>query len=258
MSSFEGSFLGKHERIKSHTNLECGVCWWVYDPQQGDSVWQVPAGTAFTALPAHWRCPNCDAAQDQFMVVKGGEGVTNEAPNKPPCSGELNIVKLRKQLLVSYSAVDQRMRALPVYNSALEIAVSGLRRCPGGHAAVLLTPWCMNIIYLPAEDDAAAEGSAREHAFPSGVYPLVRGYLDGVGVVESCSLFSPMDQFESHAAALAVANEAVNALFTPPEKPVVADVDVGRRRFLGGAVRSGTAETASGASRHIDDGRRSR
>ncbi len=35
----------------------------------GDPVWQVAPGTAFADLPDHWRCPNCDGAQEQFMLL---------------------------------------------------------------------------------------------------------------------------------------------------------------------------------------------
>ena len=49
---------------------ECGVCWTVYDPALGDPYSQVPAGTAFAALPAHWRCPNCDAPKARFMAIR--------------------------------------------------------------------------------------------------------------------------------------------------------------------------------------------
>ena len=66
---FEGSYLGDVGRLPADACLECKICWWVYDPQQGDPVWQVPAGTPFSALPGHWRCPQCDGAADQFMVV---------------------------------------------------------------------------------------------------------------------------------------------------------------------------------------------
>lgn len=48
---------------------ECGVCWYAYDPGAGDPVWQVPAGTAFTALPAHWSCPVCDASRERFLEI---------------------------------------------------------------------------------------------------------------------------------------------------------------------------------------------
>ena len=66
---FEGSFLGDATRIDDATRLECKICWYVYDPALGDPVWQVPAGTPFTQLPDHWKCPECDGARDQFMVI---------------------------------------------------------------------------------------------------------------------------------------------------------------------------------------------
>ena len=37
--------------------FECGVCWYVYDPADGDPVWQVAPGTAFKDLPDEWCCP---------------------------------------------------------------------------------------------------------------------------------------------------------------------------------------------------------
>ena len=48
---------------------ECRICWHVYDPALGDEVWQIAAGTSFEALPAHWRCPECDAAKDAFLAL---------------------------------------------------------------------------------------------------------------------------------------------------------------------------------------------
>jgi len=59
-------------RINDHTRLECRICWYVYDPAQGDEVEQVPPGTPFTALPAHWRCPQCDAEADKFLPLADG------------------------------------------------------------------------------------------------------------------------------------------------------------------------------------------
>jgi rubredoxin len=48
---------------------ECGICWAVYDPQEGDPVAQIPAGTAFEALPPNWCCPNCEAPKHKFMAI---------------------------------------------------------------------------------------------------------------------------------------------------------------------------------------------
>ncbi len=67
---FEGSYLGDDSRIDDHTRLECKICWYVYDPVEGDDVWQIPAGTPFSRLPESWRCPQCDGDKYQFMVVE--------------------------------------------------------------------------------------------------------------------------------------------------------------------------------------------
>ena len=68
---FEGSFLGDGEKLADDDRLECGICWQVYDPAAGDAHWGIPAGTPFSQLPEHWRCPNCDAPRHKFMVLKG-------------------------------------------------------------------------------------------------------------------------------------------------------------------------------------------
>lgn len=56
-------------RMCAETRLECRICWYVYDPAEGDAVWQVPPGTPFAALPDHWSCPGCAATKDQFLVL---------------------------------------------------------------------------------------------------------------------------------------------------------------------------------------------
>ena len=64
--------LAGSTRIDASTRLECRICWYVYDPALGDEVEQIPPGTPFTALPAHWRCPQCDAEQDKFLPLATG------------------------------------------------------------------------------------------------------------------------------------------------------------------------------------------
>nr|WP_305888736.1 rubredoxin [Methylomonas sp. SURF-2] len=49
--------------------LECKICWHVYDPAEGDDVWQVPPGTAFMELPSHWSCPQCGAPKQDFLLL---------------------------------------------------------------------------------------------------------------------------------------------------------------------------------------------
>ncbi|MBB5373546.1 rubredoxin [Acidocella aromatica] len=46
---------------------ECRICWHVYDPEEGDDVWQIEAGTGFEELPEDWTCPICEATKDKFI-----------------------------------------------------------------------------------------------------------------------------------------------------------------------------------------------
>jgi rubredoxin len=68
MSSTSGPF-GERRDVAAEARLECRICWHVYDPEAGDPVWQVPPGTPFAELPAHWTCPNCAANKDGFLVI---------------------------------------------------------------------------------------------------------------------------------------------------------------------------------------------
>jgi hydrogenase-1 operon protein HyaF len=63
---------GADPRADAATRLECRICWHVYDPAEGDPVWQVPAGTPFAELPPHWTCPGCAATKDDFLVLRDG------------------------------------------------------------------------------------------------------------------------------------------------------------------------------------------
>ncbi len=68
MSSFEN--FGDQSHVSATSRMECGICWHVYDPAEGDEVWQVAAGTPFRDLPEGWHCPNCDAPPNKFMALE--------------------------------------------------------------------------------------------------------------------------------------------------------------------------------------------
>lgn len=44
----------------------CANCGYVYDPEKGDPMSDIPPGTPFEALPAGWVCPMCYAPKAQF------------------------------------------------------------------------------------------------------------------------------------------------------------------------------------------------
>lgn len=247
--AFESSLAGERSRIEARTRLECGVCWWVYDPAHGDEVWQIPAGTPFTAQPEHWRCPGCDAASTRFMVLADDGAGDAGTRRDPSCAeGERALADTAARLRAAYGRVDARMRDLPVYNVALRIDVVGLRRTDDGIVGIVATPWCMNLLRLPSDDGPPrVEGTSRELAFPSGRYAFVRGHLDGVGAVDLCFLFSPMDLFHDPAVVWEVAEHAMRELFTAPAPPEAPEPGapprsrVSRRDFL-----RGSSATASG------------
>ena len=68
MSAFEN--FGVRQDVADVTRLECGICWTVYDPADGDAVAQIAPGTPFAALPEEWHCPNCDAPKSKFMAIE--------------------------------------------------------------------------------------------------------------------------------------------------------------------------------------------
>lgn len=67
-----GSFEGSAQGAAPDEALECGICWWVYDPALGDETRGVPPGTPFAALPDDWCCPGCDAGKHKFMRQNAG------------------------------------------------------------------------------------------------------------------------------------------------------------------------------------------
>lgn len=44
----------------------CINCGYIYDPQAGDPLSDIPPGTPFLHLPDEWVCPMCYATQDKF------------------------------------------------------------------------------------------------------------------------------------------------------------------------------------------------
>ncbi len=130
------------------------------------------------------------------------------------------------------------MRGLPVYNDALAVEVVGLQRWGDYLLGVVITPWCMNILLLPTGDpQSRLEGTAREVDFPSGRYSFIAGELDTVGPMESCSLFSPMEQFDDHAVAATVAQHVLEELMRQPAPP--GPPAMSRRGFLRGGAAQG-------------------
>lgn len=53
----------------------CGICGWIYDPEEGMPVDKIVPGTPFAALPAGWVCPICWAEKEEFRPLAGNDEV---------------------------------------------------------------------------------------------------------------------------------------------------------------------------------------
>jgi [NiFe] hydrogenase assembly HybE family chaperone len=223
--AFESSSAGP---LPDEATLECGVCWWVYDPAEGDDIRHIAPGTPFTALPDDWRCPCCDAAKSKFMSLEAG------ASNKPSVALPMDV--RIESLLQAYAAAEANIVGLPIHNDRLSIEAVGFRPHAEGFVGVIVSPWSMNLTFMPADPAAPLPGpvgGSRQHVFPSGGYSFIIGLMDGVGTVETCSLFSPMDEFDDPAVAKAAAEAAMEGLFEAPEpEPEPEKPDMGRRFLL--------------------------
>jgi [NiFe] hydrogenase assembly HybE family chaperone len=246
---FEGSYLGDASKIADDTKLECGICWHVYDPAEGDDYWQVAAGTPFSKLPDHWRCPVCDAEKEKFMVISDAPPApVDVAGESHGCTPETCACGKGGQraegfgaedealvgaMVAAYLKAEAAMRTLPVHNKALRVEAVGFRRVGTDLVGIMVTPWCMNIVVAARGDiDTLGAGVTRSRQFPSGEYEFVGGRLDGVGAVELCSLFSPMDEFDAHDVAHVVAQSAIDGLFVAEEKPEAPKAPVPSRRNI--------------------------
>lgn len=167
------------------------------------------------------------------------------------------------ELAQCYLNADQRMADLPFYNPKLKVELRGFRLWLSepegdypvsgiGLTGILITPWCMNLVFLPVGDDRVTEllqsdsnpsaeirssrvrssrvisnresglhpngpsvnpGDKHLLALPGGDFELVAGSQEETGIFYSASLFSPMADFDSQGFALDVADEVIRQIF---------------------------------------------
>jgi [NiFe] hydrogenase assembly HybE family chaperone len=98
-------------------------------------------------------------------------------------------------------------------------------------------------------------GGKRKLQFPAGVYEFIGASDANVGEHQTCSLFSPMHEFESHAAARLVAQLARQALLDPANAEVPERAVAASRSSPPGAAHHEHGEQASVSRRELLRGR---
>lgn len=239
-AGFEGSYLGANDRISAAAVMECKICWTPYDPAEGDEFRQVLPGTAFTALPEDWSCPNCGAPKAQFMV--------REDPGAPAILEARRIEAEVQKLTADFREVwHAKMREVPLVNKALSVEAVGFENREGRVVGVLVSPWFMNLILLPGpgEDWSGLTAGAKEEVdFPSGRYEFLHNVREMVGGYKACSLFSPMADFQTQMQAVDVARAVMAELYRAENRAETDRAGEIRAAREAGIAAAEAAETA--------------
>ncbi len=141
----------------------------------------------------------------------------------------------------------ERMADIPILNPEIEVEAVGFGPWQDEHLGVLVTPWFMNLMLLPRDeiegDQAPPSGEKECVPFPAGEFEFIHGSEDDIGSYRMCSLFSPMFEFEDHAAAVATAREVLKGLMEAPAEEAASKnrPAMSRRSFLRGGGNA-TAE----------------
>lgn len=138
------------------------------------------------------------------------------------------------------------MRGLPMMHAALGIRCVEPVLLGREWLGVLITPWFMNLVLLPAEPDLPAEavGTKSFVALPCGTVEFIQSHGEDIGPHRMCSLFSPVFEFETMEAAVLTAEAVLEELMRPQAS---SDADDGMQAIWEG--RLGEAEAQAEAER---------
>lgn len=134
----------------------------------------------------------------------------------------------------------QRMAGMSMLNPALRVQAVGFGRRETPHAewlGVLVTPWSMGLMLLPAGADwpATASHDRAFREYPAGTFAFLPNREAGLGDYLICSLFHEMSRFADQETAVLTAQASLLALQMAPARPA-AEAAVpeqpGRRKFL--------------------------
>jgi [NiFe] hydrogenase assembly HybE family chaperone len=155
-----------------------------------------------------------------------------------------------ESLVADYVSIERRrMRGMPICNPELQVEAVGFQVTAGRLCGVLITPWFMNLVVLPAVGEAwGAADSGRKITcrFPAGEYEFTLSVSEDTGAHLSTPLFSTVQDFPDQKTARRVAEEALRRLFVGDNQasrsdPVEAELErsglnrpISRRKLLRG------------------------
>jgi len=110
-----------------------------------------------------------------------------------------------------------RMDNVPILNKNLSVAALGFEPYNDYALGVLFTPWFMNLVLVPLDQEEFIKSSPQETSkhtiiLPAGQVEFIVSFEEGFGWYLTSSLYSPMFEFEDQAAALQTAEAALQEI----------------------------------------------
>jgi [NiFe] hydrogenase assembly HybE family chaperone len=128
----------------------------------------------------------------------------------------------------------ENMQGIPILNPMIEVQALGFQEWQGRVLGVIITPWLMNLVLLPAEGEDWSQmelGHKQPHEFPSRSYKFMINDIEGIGPCQTYSMCSPMRDFSTHQQAVQVAQDFLDGLMVetkPTEEDLVDEELLGR------------------------------
>jgi [NiFe] hydrogenase assembly HybE family chaperone len=109
----------------------------------------------------------------------------------------------------------EHMQDLPIVNSRLQVEAVGFRDYAGHQLGVLITPWFMNLVLLPASTAWAdsEQGSTENIAFPSGPIQFTIAHDELLGCYLTAVLFRTTADLPDQDTAREIAAQIMQDLF---------------------------------------------
>lgn len=133
--------------------------------------------------------------------------------------------------------LQHNMQGIPILNPAIQVQALGFQHWQGRVLGVVITPWMMNLVLLPAADEDWSQmqlGDKQPHQFPSRSYKFMVNDIEGIGPCQTYSMCSPMRDFASHQQAVQVAQDFLENLM---EKGELMEEDLVDEDLLGRVMR---------------------
>ncbi len=132
------------------------------------------------------------------------------------------LKSLQKKVEAVFNRILQdQMVGIPILNPMIRVQTLGFQIYEGRTMGIVITPWLMNLILFPNQNDHWEDmkiGQKQDHLFPSNRHEFMVNELEGIGIFQTLSLFSPMHEFENQDHAIAAANAFLEILLKPVDE----------------------------------------